>query len=92
MLRREKRKVEMEEARWEPAIPADEGAFRALVELIRRMPEEYRQVLELRFVAEWGLAEIAEATGLTEGAVKTRVFRGRKLLIDRLRKEGYLDG
>ena len=56
------------------------------------MPEEYRRVLELRFVAEWSLADIAAELGLTEGAVKTRIFRGRKLLIRTLKREGYLDG
>lgn len=49
-------------------------------------------MLELRFVAEWSLAEIAQAMGLTESAVKTRVFRGRKMLLKSLQKEGYLDG
>ena len=70
----------------------DQGEFEALVALIRAMPEEYRRVLELRFVAEYSLADIAGELGLTEGAVKSRIFRGRKLLIDTLRKEGYLDG
>ena len=60
--------------------------------IIREMPEDYRRILELRFVAEWSLAEIAQATGMTEGAVKTRIFRGRKLLMEQLRREGYLDG
>ena len=60
--------------------------------LIRQLPEEYRRVLELRFVAEWSLGEIAQAMGLTESAVKTRVFRGRKMLLKSLQKEGYLDG
>ena len=60
--------------------------------LIRSMPEDYRRVLELRFLAEWSLADIARELGLTEGAVKSRIFRGRKVLIDTLRKEGYLDG
>ena len=29
--------------------------------------------------------------GVNESAVRTRTFRGRKLLIDTLKKEGYLD-
>ena len=51
-----------------------------------------RKTPELRFVAEWSVAEIARTMGLTEGTVKTRIFRGRKLLMERLREEGYLDG
>lgn len=92
MLRREKREAELDESEWMPSVPADEGGFQALVALIRQLPEEYRRVLELRFVAEWSLAEIAQAMGLTESAVKTRVFRGRKMLLKSLQKEGYLDG
>ena len=92
ILRRQQREVPLEGSVPEPAAPADEGEFHALVALIRGMPEEYRQVLELRFVAEWSLAEISEALGIRVSTVKTRIFRGRKLLIEQLRKEGYLDG
>lgn len=90
MLRRESRETELEIP--ESAVPPDHGDFHALVALIRAMPEDYRRVLELRFVAEWSLADIAAELGLTEGAVKSRVFRGRKLLMEQLRKEGYWDG
>lgn len=92
MLRKERHETALEPALWEPAVPADEGEFHALVAMIRNLPEDYRRVLELRFVAEWSLAEIAQATGLTENTVKTRIFRGRKILMEQLRKEGYLDG
>ncbi len=92
MLRRGRFETDMENVSWEPAVPADEGQFQALVALIRKMPEEYRRVLELRFVAEWSMAEIGRELGISEGAVKTRVFRGRRMLIEQLRKEGYLDG
>ena len=90
-LRKEKREAPLPET-WEHPAPEGEGEFYALVAIIRGMPEEYRRVLELRFVAEWSLADIAAELGLTEGAVKTRIFRGRKLLIRTLKREGYLDG
>nr|WP_326164973.1 RNA polymerase sigma factor [uncultured Oscillibacter sp.] len=92
MLRKDRHEQALEPGVWEPAVPPDLGEFEALVSLIRALPEDYRQVLELRFLAEWSLAGIAGALGLTEGAVKSRIFRGRKLLIEALRKEGYLDG
>lgn len=90
MLRKEGRETELEN--WEPAAPPDLGEFEALVALIRDLPEDYRRVLELRFLAEWSLKDIARELALTEGAVKSRIFRGRKLLMDALRREGYLDG
>ena len=91
MLRRDKWENACEELPEGQSVPADGGEFRALVEIIRRMPEDYRRVLELRFVAEWSISDIARELGLTESAVRTRTFRGRKLLIDTLKKEGYLD-
>ncbi len=92
MLRKARHETALEDVSWEAAVPADQGEFHALVAMIRGMPEDYRRVLELRFVAEWSVAEIAQAMGLGENTVKTRIFRGRKMLMDRLRKEGYLDG
>lgn len=89
-LRKEGREAALED--WEPAAAPDLGEFEALVALIRSMPEEYRRVLELKFLAEWSLADIAGELGLTESAVKSRVFRGRKRLMDVLRREGYPDG
>ena len=53
------------------------------------MPEQYRTILELKFVWELEEKEIARQTGLTVSAVSTRVYRGRKLLQQALRKEGY---
>lgn len=92
MLRKNRHETALEDVSWEAAVPADQGEFHALVAIIRGMPEDYRRVLELRFVAECSVAEIAQAMGLGENTVKTRIFRGRKMLMDRLRKEGYLDG
>ena len=92
MLRKARHETALEDVSWEAAVPADQGEFHALVAIIRGMPEDYRRVLELRFVAEWSVAEIAQAMGLGENTVKTRIFRGRKMLMEQLRKEGYLDG
>lgn len=78
-----------------PAGGSTEGEadYGRLKELIRAMPETYREVLELRFVLEWSSAEIAGALNLTVSAVDARISRGRSRLIEILRKEGYhLDG
>ena len=66
-----------------------EDAYRRLVGLIRSMPQRYRRVLELKFVCEWSTKEIAHHLGLKEDAVKQRVSRGRELLMEKLREEGY---
>ena len=57
--------------------------------LVDSMPETYREVLTLRFVLEWSSKEIARTLGLSVGAVNTRISRGRAMLIQRLKEEGY---
>ena len=75
---------------WEPpAAPQDADGFYRLVSIIREMPENYRQGLELKFVCEWTNKQIAQALDLSETAVSTRISRGRALLIERLKEEGY---
>ena len=60
-----------------------------IVELIRSMPERYREALELRFAWEYSNQEIAKALKLNTSTVATLVARGRKLLIEKLQTEGY---
>ena len=55
---------------------------------MRRLPERQREVLTLRFVAELSDADIAAATGLSEGGVRSASSRGlaalRTILGDQL--------
>ena len=88
-VRRQSVEVPMPEG-WEPeAMTQDQNEFYRLVSIIRKMPENYRQVLELKFVCEWTNKQIAQALDLSETAVSTRISRGRALLIERLKEEGY---
>lgn len=52
--------------------------------LIAQMPEQYRTVLTLYHLNEFSYQEIEEITGFPEGTVKSYLFRGRKLLKDKL--------
>lgn len=91
LLRKERRNTFLDET-WDAAAPenTESGAgYHRLVELIRSMPISCRQVLELRFVAEWSTKEIAGALGISRKAVEHRIARGRALLIKRLKEEGY---
>ena len=91
LLRKEGREMPMEYTP-EAAAPQEDGEVRCLVELIRAMPENYRRILELRFLAEWSHADIARELNMSVGAVKTRLSRGRQMLIQRMREEGYTYG
>ena len=59
----------------------DEDVVRAIAEL----PEEYRSALVMSDVHGLRYAEIARVLGVPEGTVKSRLFRGRRLLQGRLR-------
>ncbi|MDQ8154165.1 MAG: sigma-70 family RNA polymerase sigma factor [Gemmatimonadota bacterium] len=60
----------------------DEDVVRAIGEL----PEEYRSALVMSDVHGLRYAEIARVLGVPEGTVKSRLFRGRRLLQGRLRE------
>lgn len=55
------------------------GAFEVL-ELIRSLPEAYRETLILRLVEGMTGSEIAERTGLTPESVRVNLCRGMKML------------
>ncbi|MCJ7796952.1 MAG: hypothetical protein MUQ56_09335, partial [Thermoleophilia bacterium] len=56
----------------------------ALMDALRQVPPLYREALVLRFVEDLPYDEIATALDLPLGSVKTRIFRGRELLKQRL--------
>ena len=60
----------------------------ALNKALGQLSEEHRQVLLLREVSGLSYAEIAEAVGLEEGTVKSRIARARLSLRNILREEG----
>ena len=52
--------------------------------MILELPVQYRTVLTLYHLEEMSYPEIKEVTGMPEGTVKNYLFRGRKLLKERL--------
>jgi len=53
-------------------------------ECIAQLPSPYRLILTMFHLDELSYQEIAEITGLTEGTIKSHLFRGRKLLKEKL--------
>jgi RNA polymerase sigma-70 factor (ECF subfamily) len=60
-----------------------------VVKAIGELPEEYRSALVMSDVHGLRYAEFARVLGVPEGTVKSRLFRGRRLLQERLR--GYAE-
>jgi RNA polymerase sigma-70 factor (ECF subfamily) len=72
--------------REEPERATLEGEARdEMQELLSVLPLKYRTPVLLRYWYDMSNAEIAETLGLTEGAVKTRLFRAREMLEQELR-------
>lgn len=81
--RRRRETVSPEEAD-EPATPgpdyAQEQQIEMVVALMRTLPEEMRQVLELSQVEELNSAEIGRVLGIPPGTVRSRLSRAREML------------
>jgi RNA polymerase sigma-70 factor (ECF subfamily) len=60
-----------------------------ILELIRSLPEAYRETLVLRLVEGMTGPEIAARTGLTAASVRVNLHRGMKLLREKL---GFTEG
>jgi RNA polymerase sigma-70 factor (ECF subfamily) len=65
------------------AKPANRSAGEVL-DLIRGLPEAYRETLVLRFVEGMTGPEIASRTGLTPASVRVNLHRGMKLLREKM--------
>lgn len=62
----------------------------ALNEAIAKLPEKYREIIHLRHELELDYSEIAEQLKIPLGTVKAHLFRARKLLYSKLRKQRHL--
>jgi RNA polymerase sigma-70 factor (ECF subfamily) len=81
------RTLSRDDAEYELLLPADalspeghaHGALlaRYLQDALRRLPDEFQEVVVLRDVQELSYEEIAEVTALPMGTVKSRIHRGR---------------
>jgi RNA polymerase sigma-70 factor (ECF subfamily) len=84
-----RRRRETEELREEVARGASrEVEAREALEIIKGLPEAYRETLVLRLVEGMTGPEIAERTGLQPASVRVNLHRGMKLLRERLGAKG----
>lgn len=93
---REVQPLEDEDGReiYEPVGEADpEGTFydsfvdQEIVNAIQALPDEYRAAVVMSDLHGLRYGEIAQVLGVPEGTIKSRLFRGRRLLQEKLR--GY---
>ena len=101
LMRREKRQAAVEDI--DEITAADDGPSpqqqvertetqREIRSALMQLPEEYRQVLLLRFMQELSYEEIGRALKLPVGTVKSRLNRAKAQLKDILSRSGNLFG
>ena len=63
------------------------GPCRMVAPIIDELSEEYRQVIEMRFLEEYSYEEIAEKLGKPLNTIKTQIRRARaavcKIIVDK---------
>ena len=85
MRRRPWRHPEWPAARDNPAAVVEAQAERQrLQQAINGLSPEHRQVVVLRYFAELTVPEVARASGVPEGTVKSRLYRAHRALRQRL--------
>lgn len=62
---------------------------RVLRDAILNLPEHYRTAVLLRHYQDMSYEEIAQATEVPIGTVRSRIAQGRRLLLDVLERSGY---
>lgn len=75
--------VPLEEAALCIETPEEHDVYHAVMEL----PAKYRLVIHLFYYEGYSTAEITEMTGRSETAVRTQLYRARKLLKEALGEE-----
>ncbi|SEL72618.1 RNA polymerase sigma factor [Parapedobacter koreensis] len=70
---------------YHPGHALDQKEMRTFIlKMIDQLPENYRLVVSLFHIDDYSYQEIAQITGLSEGTIKSHLFRARKLLKEKL--------
>jgi len=81
-------RMEDEDPNRQPERMAMRAEVRRLIETsIDRLPDAFRSVFILRAVEEMSVEDVAEALDVPEATVRTRLFRARGLLRERLSRD-----
>ena len=68
------------------AVPTDDDGVTSAIE---KLPLQQRQVCVLHYLLDQSVETIAEGLGVSEGTIKTQLFRARKALAAQLRREDH---
>ncbi|MBQ8974185.1 MAG: sigma-70 family RNA polymerase sigma factor [Oscillospiraceae bacterium] len=63
---------------------------REIIRQVQLLPDIYREVIIMRCVEDMSYAQMADALGISEGTVKSRLSRARKILVEGLSDSGTI--
>jgi len=69
-------------------IPCFDKDMDELIDLIRKLPEQYREIIFLHYYEGHTAERIARMTGLSESNVAVRLHRARRLLRKEIERDG----
>ena len=81
-----------EEPLEEDVSAPEEPETGSVTEAVLSLPARYRIPIHLYYYEDYSVAEIAKIIGRSEGTVKSRLFRARNLLRERLKEEEQGEG
>ncbi len=90
-LKTARHEIDLPEHLASPALPdpgISEELRRKMARAFRRLPPQLQVAATLALIEEQPYQEIADALGVSTGAVKVRVFRARRLLRKELMRQG----
>ena len=80
ILRREQKKVSIEEVPMEPVVHTEEKDYSELYRAVRELKEELKIPVILFYMEGLRVREIAQILDISEGAVQKRLVRARDIL------------
>lgn len=86
--RKRKATVDMDSLHYEPSTSGDEYGQVELRQVVDQLDESMRVVVALRYFQDMHIKEISDCLDISESAVKTRLHRARKTLINMLQYSG----
>ena len=68
-----------------PAVCMDSDLENGVLDILKNLPEKYRDVFLLKYSAEMENSEIAKVCGIKEATVRQRIARGKVLIENEIR-------
>ena len=86
--KRERKYIELTTEQASDQMTYFQTGFSDVIEIIEALPRKYKDVAELFYVKKSSLKEISEALDIKIGAIKSRLFRARNIIVNEAKRQG----